>query len=180
MVSYLFWFSHLMSHGSWQVAKLKLLTNNWWDQLMFAEDPPAFEVLYHVKYVETFTYFIWDAIARLLKKSGLASGNTNTDQCIWTCSATSSFVIPIWGSSTTLHAPWSMSHDVAWQFCIGAQGPSEHRFDHGNTINCLPSSTPNCAASSPLLSPALSSWAPQHLCSSHLILLNATHEGQFI
>ena len=62
------------------MAKLKLLASNQWDQLLLAQDPPAFEVLYHVKYFGKFTYFIWDAMARLLETSGLASGNT---KCLW-------------------------------------------------------------------------------------------------
>ena len=43
---------------------------------MLAENPLAFWVLYLIKYIGNFTYFIWDAMARLLKTSGLASGNT--------------------------------------------------------------------------------------------------------
>jgi len=44
---------------------------------MLAENPLAFQVLYPIKYIGNSTYFIWDAMARLLKTSGLASGNTN-------------------------------------------------------------------------------------------------------
>jgi len=71
------------------VAKLKLLTNNPWAQLILAEDPPAFEVLHLVKYFENFIYFIWDAMARLLKTSGLASGNTNCFCAVGGCAITS-------------------------------------------------------------------------------------------
>jgi len=47
------------------------------DQLMLAENPLAFWVLYLIKYIGNFTYFIWDAMARLLKTSCLVSGNTS-------------------------------------------------------------------------------------------------------
>ena len=43
---------------------------------MLAEDFPAFKVPYDAKYFKNFKNFISDAIARLLKTSGLASGNT--------------------------------------------------------------------------------------------------------
>jgi len=58
------------------------------DQLMLAENPLVFQVLYLIKYIGNFTYFIWDAMVRLLKTSGLASDSTNLSfvslfPCIW-------------------------------------------------------------------------------------------------